>query len=150
MSTEFVWTDELVLKYARDFSFGCEANLNKFKLENTKEQKKDWEIVEYYPSLPGRTPDIMSVRRLSDGVVFSVGDYVSGGRNLYDKFTIDSFDIVDGYLFARKVRRPFSTKGDGYEIGMLTKIAEKQKPLFTTEQIEMVSTKIKDVLSGMI
>jgi len=119
----FQWTDELILEFVR-FTMadsptfqGRYQDLEDFKASHQpKEQskpEKDWEIVEMYNNRIGRHKPITesdnwysckdakctihSVKRLSDGEVFSIGDSVC--LNWYVPFDvkqpIERFEIVN-------------------------------------------------------
>lgn len=94
MSKEFKWTDELILKFVQytlhdspTFQ-GRYKDLEDFKASHSTEDKREWEIVKVnslggiwdvsiYPGdciQKGFFEKIHSVRRLSDGEIFTVGD----------------------------------------------------------------------------
>jgi hypothetical protein len=121
---------------------GYERQLALFKEEKTK---KDWEIVAFYDGCKNGHTDsrcvrsyhaelneqlvlnngytIKSVKRISDGEVFSVGDEVES--NVWGTQTIIDFNIVDGDIVVgfKSCRNPLSK---------IRKVV-KPKPLFTTE-----------------
>jgi len=101
--------------------------------------EKEYEIVEYTTKNPDiilnvgcyQKPLIKSVKRLSDGEVFSIGDKVkySGKKCMYSHFTIDNFYITtDNRMLARSldciineyiteiVKEPIFTTEDGVDI----------------------------------
>jgi hypothetical protein len=119
--SEFKWTDELVKEFvkfpilARETSKDVvDMNMRHFKeyvtLRNEKpvyqQPKQDWEIVERCGA--GRLPidylnwPIHSVKRLSDGEVFTVGDRVGYGFDVTpNQFFIESFHIYDKWMAVR-------------------------------------------------
>lgn len=146
MSTDFKWTDDLVM----EFRFHCEYSkgigfnelLKTFKA--SKQPKPEWEIIQYRHRPTGALVsdkshywgnaedgdsdyETFSVRRLSDGEVFSLNDkvrYVAGPCN-YDYFIICDFFIKkDGGILAR----------DSFQTAeFIQDIAKLKQLLFTTE-----------------
>ena len=110
----FQWTDELRKEWEMSMCFkfsnpdryggwlGYEKELAKFKSthEQTKEKERGWEIWAYekkegvvnYSYLYGHK--ILSVKRLSDGEVFSVGDEVTW--SVFGACKITRFEISNG------------------------------------------------------
>lgn len=141
----FQWTNELVADYSRrshllsiwEFIAIWEA-----KISESKQPKKDWEIITY-----GWTQNhvndkekqcIHSVKRLSDGEVFTVNEIVNFEGNNYK---IHSFEALKGGLYldvisqnhlrldicsVGKVKQPLFTTVDG-------------KPVYEGDQIWYVS-----------
>jgi hypothetical protein len=83
--------------------------------ELVEEPKKDWKILSYSSPVT-----IKSIMRLSDGEVFSVGDYIEGHTN-----PITCIDVT-----SKSHELPFFHCGN-YGTALL--IANKRKALFTTE-----------------
>lgn len=144
------WTDERVmefvhytLKEAPTLS-GRYSDIERFK--KSKQPKAEWEIVSYvFESviLPremvdrfgdGKDYAIHSVRRLSDSVVFSVGDEVGWdldqipGRRGEPKFKIESFNINT----IIEPHRMF-VNNRNICIDYLSHVQKPVKPLFVTE-----------------
>ncbi len=142
----FVWTDELVLEWSdhvRDIFNnpnnnycgkydGFDTDFKKWKQSKQPSTtvKPEWEIVDYgYTQNNENKPEqryINSVKRLSDGEVFSIGDMVDDGMltleifaNKPTRFVINNIHIEGGNLFA-----------NGSNIKTLTKV---QKSETTTE-----------------
>lgn len=88
---------------------------NSIDWELIEEPKKDWKILSYSSPVT-----IKSIMRLSDGEVFSVGDYIEGHTN-----PITCIDIT-----SKSHELPFFHCGN-YGTALL--IANKRKALFTTE-----------------
>lgn len=150
MSTEFKWTDELVEQLIWDEyrSPDVRRKVADFKASHSVseggESKPDWEIVEiHFGDLKSKDAlsiydfkvkgsrhahwNIHSVRRLSDGEVFTVGDLVEdGGKNK----KIIGLEINDSWTSGL-----FATIGFGgqTDLSLLTKAPEVKEPLFTTE-----------------
>jgi hypothetical protein len=134
---KFEWTDTRILEFV---GFLCgrgmeitqlENELRLFKEEKSKQSKEDrgWEIVEgcmvQYPE--NRLAKILSVRRLSDGEVFSIGDEVEWGH-CRGAHKIEKILEERGFLkFKGTIPCSFSFVLQG-----LQKVT-KLKPLFTTE-----------------
>jgi len=123
----FVWDDDLVMQFILAEAEGANKNdrwpdrIEHFKKSHTpKEEKKDWEIVEYNYAgnifirnggyfhcnkmatsmTEGQLKElnclIHSVKRLSDGEVFTVGDVIKFHSGVNDgeieRFEVDAFD----------------------------------------------------------
>jgi hypothetical protein len=139
---EFNWNDELIIEWARvataKFSHhnlnggwtGYDKELELFK--KSKQPKKEYEIIQKDYEILKSCPiegDIHSVKRLSDGEVFTVGDKISFENNPV-RYTIGKFTISDNYLMVsvyalstlfhisliKKVKQPLFTTEDGKEI----------------------------------
>lgn len=115
MSTEFQWTDELIQEYAEYYRFSSSrTTLEQFKA--SKQPKPEWEIVslkdtyynqiitaqnklgiyrleDYLVKYPKDRFNIYSVKRLSDGTLWSINDKFSANAGC--DLTIKSFE-VDG------------------------------------------------------
>src|SRR5205809_6198326 len=109
----FEWSDELVTEYIRELlvgELGLKSNhMEQFKKSKQPKEDKEWEILEckgadgdihwYNHKLclgadrwvPKCT--IHSVKRLSDGEVFTVGDFVFGDSRILD-FHLFNNDLV--------------------------------------------------------
>lgn len=138
---KFEWTDELVSEFVffksrfnfPEFKDIVEA-FKKYKLgndflwaerENESQQntiQKDWEIVRAI--WRGNNTEIESVRRLSDGEVFSLGDDVGYSQNPYKTFKIDSFNVIGHNMMA--------VNSVGRELNIII-LNNNKKPLFQTE-----------------
>ncbi len=161
---DFKWTDELVAEIVgqahRDGYHQSPAHiydrLQEFKQSKQPKEDKDWEIVQWKfgdcivrppdvnnPILPkGMNGAIHSVRRLSDGEVFSVGDRV----NWKDHGSAD-FEYTCGVAVISEIRKAafpqgskelvFELRDDNGEHAAHKFISNikhaKKKPLFTTE-----------------
>lgn len=133
MKEDFKWTDELVQQFAKEYrASSSRVSIDMFKkYQNPKEYNKDWEILSYkvgdivyekyaagifvkqHPEvyeteehLLSKNAMINSIRRLSDGEVFSIGDevgYDNGNIRTMQDWKIDNFYIreSDGVLVAR-------------------------------------------------
>jgi hypothetical protein len=111
MSKEFILQPELLDEMLKTTKSVFET-LKKIKEQKASHQpiedKKEWEILEYGGLWNSETGnEIKKVKRLSDGVVFSVGDEVyydeSGNAGLsFYTWKIDNFYIrSDGVMLAR-------------------------------------------------
>ena len=120
--SEFKWTDELVKEFMKDFvihpnwkTFGDDW-IEEFKA--SKQPKPEWEILEdasgkkgdpNFSAITRNHPHweythypIHSVKRLSDGEVFTVGDRVGYGFDgTPNQFFIESFHIYDKWMAVR-------------------------------------------------
>jgi hypothetical protein len=143
-NNEFVWTDKLVKEFAYNFleeheGVRGESNLEVFK--KSKQPKKDYEIIsfkhksmgymkwydgtyhrsnsEYYNTSLRKVPEnveIISVKRLSDGEVFTVGDNTNQG-------------IVTGFFIGwAGMEVHFGNEG-----GSIEGLKKVKKPLLTTQ-----------------
>lgn len=156
----FVWTDKLVKEFIIDRNNGkpyapayVDSYINKFKASKQLQQKEepiqegDWEIVSWnhvrtggvsnMPSMHDNDPvEIHSVRRLSDGEVFSVGDEVSSKH--FSKDVITGFFISDGEMWV-------SFASNNCIIYWLTKPSTNSPK---EERIEVVSLQLHDRFLG--
>jgi hypothetical protein len=141
--SDFVWNDELVKKFvAEKIILGnctsAKEAIEAFKEEHTK-PKVEWEIVayDYCGQAVSATNSLInfykypihSVRRLSDGEAFSIGDEVEYellNKKNY-KAVIESFDAINDNMYV--CGNPFSFC---INIADLKKVT-KPTPLFKTE-----------------
>ena len=146
---EFQWTDELVMEY-QNFKPSIFSVLSAIEQFKKSKAKKEYEIlsfkadifvlcknangtfgvyeIEEQDLLSSSAHAIHSVKRLSDGEVFSVGDLVkySDGKCNYEHFIIDNFWINNaGKCLVRGK--------DNLICEWVTEIQKIRKPLFTTE-----------------
>jgi hypothetical protein len=139
MNTEnkFEWTDELVLEFERFTNSktsvfqGRYTDLEQFK--KSKQQnaiQKDWEIMEYdyFFYCLNKPLKIKSVKRISDGEVFSLGDEVVFGG--YVNFKITSIEISNRYNGV-----VICNEATEYNINHIEKVKQS---LFKTEDGESV------------
>lgn len=142
---KFEWTDELWSEFNKSILSKCKMDtplsyifdkLDEFKKAKQQEQqsKRDWEVLTMVDGNGWVHPydrtdipccdkcKIYSVKRLSDGEVFSVGDEIS----VVVKATIKSFSINGDECIV------FSNELGGWPIDKINKV-EKPKPLFVTE-----------------
>ena len=152
MNKEFQWTDELVHEYLREMivgKLGFESySMDKFKSSHSKEEVRDWDIVEcrhkIHTSLDWRRTDkesisnlasanfghnwyIAKVKRLPDGVVFSVGEEV--GSKHFSKDKIVLFYIIENDMWVR-----FESGGE-CELYWLSKLPERKALLITEDGV---------------
>ncbi len=120
---EFVWTNELVYEFINFHDNNCKIkptwtseSAAEFKKSKQVEKNKDWTILETEKA------KIISVKRLSDNEVFTVGDKMK----MINYVTIDHFAIVGDEMIA------FHKSGARLPLGCLQKPIIEQ-PLFTTE-----------------
>lgn len=136
----------------------CPASIPKFQVLNNPEfweevVEKDYEILSfrhkpetgikafyknkkefhlYFDEWHLNNIDIYSVKRLSDGEVFTVGDKICNTKSIKEKtqgcVTISNFKIVDDYLWIKHDTGFRSSENGWNEISHYIK-----KPLFTTE-----------------
>jgi hypothetical protein len=128
MNEDFKWTDELVRQYLVDNGFASmRMSFEEFKQQKLNSSNKDWEIVEAHclTSYPAQYK-ISSVRRLSDGEVFSVGDKVSYGKPC----TIIRFFITSNNLMWCDLEYE---NGNEYHNVNICALDKAKQPLFTTE-----------------
>ena len=123
MSDRFEWTDLLAAEFAgRVSQLRNERDLpellQKFKEEKTN---KEWEIMSY-----DNTPAILSVKRLSDGEVFGVGDELDDMIRVRHIVSISIRGNGDIWLSTD------DNNGCGIVLSHAKK-AVKPKPLFVTE-----------------
>jgi hypothetical protein len=139
MNTDnFVWTDELVSEYVQNIVFG---NLGKeynhiLKFKESKQTKKEYEVLTVriaYDKGTKLEETIHSVKRLSDGEVFTVGDAVKsyfGGGYLFGVIKSISNDGFINCINAREGGndwcRPIIDTNDGFEISKARPIEDKQ------------------------
>lgn len=158
--SEFIWTEDMAIEYSHYYHDAFQdmvRNMGKDILKEfkaSKQPKKDWEIVFSFdldgncgthPFIPKDEPcgceeegcKIHSVRRLSDGCVFTVGDLIGWGVPSGYQTIIVSFSIADSRLkidyqpeglnllsvdfekavrLHKKVKQPLFTTEDGVEI----------------------------------
>lgn len=134
MSTEFKWDDETVMEFYnfhrdREGQWTSES-IQQFK--ESKQPKREWEIIQvaspecglyYLEGHKMRNNDkIYSVKRLSDGEVFTIGDRYKNDVGMKE-YTIKEFEIRNGELRANATEHGFDYFSD------LIKI----KPLIITE-----------------
>lgn len=127
MAENNFWTDELVKDFMVWYS-GIYANpnptdqcLDMFK-KSKQQKQKDWEIVKQDYITEGSEKQIISVKRLSDNEVFSVGDKI-----VYGNDTISSFKIIDDAIIAYTSQSP----NDYY--CKLSELKKAKQSLFKTE-----------------
>src|SRR6187551_1461782 len=135
MGEDFKWTDELVkdmiyhnLPTKEEYFGNLQKCLDDFKQSKLNSSNKDWEIVNGGFVPPDMKMVIHSVRRLSDGEVFSVGDKVA--------------DLVGDYyknksikLFAVHNETMYAIMEDEKGFFPLRDIQKAKQPLFTKEQV---------------
>lgn len=78
---DFIWTDELVKEYgewanSRGDVFASYPLILVEQFKESKQPKKEYEVIVTAWDLPNRTTAIRKVKRLSDGEFFAVGDLV--------------------------------------------------------------------------
>lgn len=131
----FQWTEELVHEFLCDpkspgFAEHWKIRIKEFK--QSKQPQKDYEILDSESSIGiayGRPPlskNIKSVKRLSDGQVFTVGDKDEYGR------VITEFTEHSNEVFAR-VQGCNGSNGICSDEIKLNVLSKGKKPLFQTE-----------------
>lgn len=153
-SKDFKWTDELVIEYGLQVKSKIDILKDIEAFKASKQPTKDWEIVRlrdkngnvWESYLHDGTPhfcggnydyviktkipftfDIESVRRISDNLVFKVGDKDGGGRG-----KIKNFLINDG-----KMCVSFENNCALYYLNELRK-GKPKEPLFTTADMKNI------------
>ena len=129
MNTEqnFAWTEKLVLEFMEYAETYMSWRIAFAEFKKSKQQSnKDWEIVEYSWAQNHvnevERQIIKSVKRLSDGEVFTSGSNTGTGSK------IESLDIIDGSLVVSLSDITGTWKSN---IASLSKAT--RKPLFKTE-----------------
>ncbi len=127
MSDNF-WNDERVkdMIYQKfpipERYFGSlQRAIDEYKKEELN-KNKDWEIIDYRYISEGNEKQVISVRRISDGEVFSVGDNARHKELNYgaiEKFTVDSNNLM--WVWINKTGH------------VLSSIEKAKQKLFTTE-----------------
>ena len=160
--SEFKWTDELVKEYVKDVyrelskwapwsdqhKLAATTVFDRFKA--SKQPKPEWEIlevkgpsgaiyvnVEWNEKYQGYS--IHSVKRLSDGEVFTVGDGVKykGVTGTIPRFNIEKFKIAGTSLLAGEANR-------WVNIIYVSKCAPQPIPVYLTPaEVEKLKTLLK-------
>lgn len=156
MENEFVWTDALVKEFAEVYRFSSSrTGIEQFKKLKGIPKEKDYEVIEMVSENRLSTYDdgnkmtysdshtwvkyflaanvgwkIHSVKRLSDGEVFTIGDEVIWNlpeREGEKPFVLTSFEINEMW----KTQKRMFCNDRNIDICYLKKVKER-KPLFTT------------------
>lgn len=135
----WIWTDELVAEFQTWYSINkgkFEDHLREFKClkqEQLSKREKDWLVLCGGKSYP------LVVRRLSDGLVFSCGDWVESdrwGKQKIEKFIINGDDIIVEFETCRnpfnKIQKVKESKRD-WEIVSLIDVKYKPQTVVTNE-----------------
>lgn len=148
MSTEFQWTVNLLAEFIRDYSDkdGTVSELME-QFNESKQPKPEWEILSYLSSThPDRyvidqthlnwnhavvtNMDIHSVKRLSDGEVFTIGDKVMHKNN---EVLSDNIKRIILSNENRNDLAPFFIMEHISFRCYIDKISHHKEPLFVTE-----------------
>jgi hypothetical protein len=169
--SEFKWTEDLIQEYGRQVSYAAvsagrplgDIDLNHIfdDFKASKQPKQEWEILEGYdPDIPSVKPhkwqtdphipfgnceenkcNILSVKRLSDGEVFTIGDVIGVAHQPELMLPIARFEI--GY--DNEMRTISSKETGSFNWGL--KIIKKLQPLIpvllTPSQIEKLKQLLK-------
>ena len=154
MSTGFKWDDEKVLEFVR-FTLeqspafqGRYTDLEQFK--EIKQPKPEWEILKYRNKKSGIVRvhseqytigpenEIYSVKRLSDGEVFTIGDKY---KNLSQTqiYTIKEFEIRNGVLRANAAEYGFDFFEDLIKVKEILFITEDGRPVYKDDKFYYVN-----------
>ncbi len=139
MTNEFTWTDETVKEYVKTYlKYLGEMSPRPYPLsieefKQSKAPKKDWEVTHYRVPMGGGMQvlaarecfgcdgcEIHTVKRLSDNVVFTVGDFTQHGQ-------IRGFTECFGMQVLLK-----QETSEGATGVLISEIIKKPTPLFTT------------------
>lgn len=144
MNKEFKWDDESVMEFY-DFHRERENQWTSESIQQFKESKQpkpEWEIISYrhkqtkeitpktstvfHKAMFNNEHEIYSVKRLSDGEVFTIGDIVKYHKaSHYGWYAIDNFFIRgDNQILARNKEQSI--------VEYITEIVKAPDPLFTT------------------
>lgn len=150
MNKEFKWNDESVMEFynfhrERENQWTSES-IQQFK--ESKQPKPEWEIIQvsspecgiyYLEGYKMRPNDkIYSVKRLSDGKVFTIGDKY---KNLSQTqiYTIKEFEIRDGVLRANAAEYGFDFFEDLIKVKEILFITEDGRPVYKDDKFYYVN-----------
>lgn len=138
--SDFKWNDELAKEFCEYAVLHIGKSVDSLLVEDFKKSKlpeltnviyRDWEVLERFPygANDGDISPIKTVKRLSDGEVFTVGDTFTlfGGNNHYKIYSFS----VDGNILMAHQSNYFNCE-KRVPLPHLIKIKHKQ-PLFHTE-----------------